>query len=373
MQIGLITIYHVPNFGSVLQTFATQTVLEKLGCKCRIIKYVYPNDWHYSQGWKKSTLLYRSLRRYLGITSFSIKELKLQLFRLRRLHFTKTYYSLDSLLSENWANYDAFVVGSDQVWNPRFLLGDNAFLLSFVPHGKPRYSIASSFAQKELPSHLVSKYRKELKQFNGLSVREYYGVEIIRDQLGIDSDVSICLDPTLLLSRAQWLSALRITTNINNSRPYILVYMLRYAFEPQPYIWEVVKHFQSRMGCDVIALAGYTKPEHALGINMKDATSSSVKRFIELFANASLVVTSSFHGTAFALNFGQPLISITPQDSSDDRQSSLLNSVGASSSIANIGTNPNEINPVYDNSLVSKRIQELRMQSIEWITSNIVK
>jgi len=89
------------------------------------------------------------------------------------------------------------------------------------------------------------------------------------------------------------------------------------------------------------------------------------------FANADLVITSSFHGTAFALNCGRPLISVIPNDSGDDRQSSLLKSVGANKSIVRIKTNLETINPHYDVEKMSNKLDEFRREALRWIVVNI--
>lgn len=100
--------------------------------------------------------------------------------------------------------------------------------------------------------------------------------------------------------------------------------MLTYAFEPRPYIFDVLKYLKEQEDYDIIVLEGYTPITKACGLNMINKTDSSISEFIDLFANADVVVTSSFHGTAFAVNFGIPVISIVPGDKGDDRQSSLL-------------------------------------------------
>lgn len=368
MKIGLITIYHVPNYGSVLQTYATQVILEKLGAVCCIIHYKYPNEWHWRHGAKKPPLL-RSLYRSFFPTK---KVASLDAFKKRFFKLTKTFNSLEAMASEKWSDFDAFVVGSDQVWNYRFLHGDSAFMLSFVPDTKPRYSLASSFAQKSLPEKVFDKYKKHLSKFSSLSVREKNGVGIINNQLGINKPVEILLDPTLLLSKEEWIASVP-RSDFKKTRPYILLYMLTYAFEPRPFIFEVIKHYQQQMHCDVIALAGYTPQESAMGINMQNMNSASIPEFIDLIQRADMVITSSFHGTAFAINFGIPLISIVPDGDGDDRQVSFLKSVGAGNSITHINDDLSSINPFYDTDLVNRNLHSIRSMNIDWINKNILQ
>ena len=368
-RVGLITIYHVPNYGSVLQTYATQVLLEKLGAECYIINYRYPNEWHYSKGRPRPS--FKSFIGHLfGILPAHRKANKLNDFKKKHFKFTKLYKSLDELRSTDWSNFDMFAVGSDQVWKAHFTLGDSAFLLSFIPEDKYRISIASSFASKNVPDKFIEKYKKHLGKFNAISVREQNGIDIIKNDLGLDYRAKVILDPTLLLSKEQWMEIVP-RSNFKKKKKYILLYMLTYAFEPRPYIFEVIKNLQSQDDYEVISLEGYTPKEQAMGIEMIDKTDSSIPEFIDLFANADIVVTSSFHGTAFAVNFGTPLISIIPNDKGDDRQSSLLRQVGLENCIVPIGTDLKTIIPEYNKECIEKNLSAIRNNCLNWIKEQI--
>ena len=84
MKIGLVTIYQVPNYGSVLQAYATQFLLEHFGAECKIIKYKYPNEWHWNHGARKP----QGLRAFIRKLIPSKKTKVLQQFRNEYFHFT---------------------------------------------------------------------------------------------------------------------------------------------------------------------------------------------------------------------------------------------------------------------------------------------
>lgn len=365
MKIGLVTIYQVPNYGSVLQAYATQFLLERMGAECKIIKYKYPNEWHWNHGARKPQGLKAFIRKFIPAKKTKV----LQRFRNEYFNFTSLFRNLKELEQANWDSFDAFVVGSDQVWNARFVLGDSVFMLSFAPEGKPRYSLASSFALKSLPEQFRKKYHRELSQFSALSVRERNGVGIINQELKINQPISVILDPTLLLSKKDWMQAIPRST-FKKRRPYILFYMWTYAFEPRPYIYDVVKHFQQKMDCDIIALEGYTAYD-ACGLRMENKSCSTIEEFIDIFANADMVVTSSFHGTAFAMNFGIPLISIVPDGNGDDRQTTLLQSLNCDQCAIKIGSDISQINPFYNIEDAQNRLEKQREQNLNWIKCNI--
>lgn len=368
-KIGLITIYHVPNFGSVLQTYATQILLEKLGYECNIINYKYPNKWHHMQGTPKQSFK-AFIGHLFGIKPAHRKANKLKEFKKEHFKFTRLYKDLDELKNADWSYYDMFVVGSDQVWKSQFTRGDSAFMLSFIPEEKPRISIASSFASKNISDAVKDKYRKYLRKFNAISVREKNGISIIKDELKIECTPEVLLDPTLLLSKEEWLETIPRST-FKKKKKYILLYMLTYAFEPRPYIFDILKHMQQQDDYDILALEGYTPKEDANGLEMIDKTDSSIPEFIDMFANADIVVTSSFHGTAFAINFGIPLISVVPNGDEDDRQTTLLKSVGLGSCIAAHKKPIEEIRQNYNVCKLQDKLSDLREASIKWIKENL--
>lgn len=368
-KIGLITIWHVPNFGSVLQTYATQEIIKKLGFECFLLNYKYPNHWHYSQGRKPKSL--RSVIGYiLGLGPYHRKSKKLNKFKNRFFNFSRSFASLDEMISYDWSDYRTIAVGSDQVWNYRYTFADSAFMLSFLPEDIRRISIASSFASKSLPLELRPKYKKYLSLFDAISVREQNGLSIVNDELGLKHNAAIILDPTLLLSRDEWMSLIPRSKFVKKRR-YILLYMLTYAFEPRPYIFDVLKYMSEKYDYDIVALEGYTRSENAKGVTMIDKTDSDISEFIDLFANADMVVTSSFHGTAFAVNFGIPLISIVPNEKGDDRQSSFLEQIRLHQCITPIGKDLSVIIPQYDVNQADILLIKLRNASFNWITDNM--
>lgn len=366
MRIALFTIFRVPNFGSVLQAFATQHVLEQLGHECVVVDYRERRSLH-EMFRQLFTPYYIACK--LGIKPQFRKPGQLNRFIRKNFHLSKKYKGLDSLRQENWHSYDAVVVGSDQVWNARYHGKDNIYLLPFIKSDIDCYSLASSFALKEIPKDYQEEYREALSKFKAISVRESNGVRLV-ESLKIGKSAQLVLDPTLWLSGKEWL-ALFNSSRKASKEPYILLYMWTYAFEPRPYIYDLLRYWQGKLGgCKIIALEGSPKKRES-GLKIEDVADSSIPKYMELFANASLVVTSSFHGTAFALNFARPLLSIVPSGNGDDRQSSLLRLVGAETSIVQINDNISKTNPYYDIEKMSNKLDEFRREALRWIVVNI--
>ena len=109
----------VINYGSILQTYATQRIIEKLGHECEIIDYRYPNEFHIKNGRKVEPLSFKSkVLRFLAITPRWKKSKAFKQFRCRYLHLSREYISPDDIRNDP-PDYDIYMSGSDQVWNPK--------------------------------------------------------------------------------------------------------------------------------------------------------------------------------------------------------------------------------------------------------------
>lgn len=373
----LITIFRVPNYGSVLQAYASIKLMKELGYDCDIIDYVYPNEWHYSHGsrrYKKSIIkkLALSILGSLGIKKGVRQSKKLNKFISSNFSLTQRFSDLTTLREHDWSKCNVAIVGSDQVWNPKYLHGDSVFMLSFIPDNICKTSIASSFAVSSVPDELKVKYAEYLNRFSSLTVREHNGKSILQHIVNPKIPVDVVLDPTLLICADSWKSTLNCP-QIKTSKKYLLFYYLEYSFKSAPYIFEVVKFLSKKHNLEIRTICG--EQTNTIGGNIGryiDESGCGVERFIALFADASMVVTSSFHGTAFAVNFARPLIAITPKRG-DDRQTTLLESVGLRHCAVTVNTPLASLNPEYDYDEAKKRLNDLRNQSVSIIKRNLTE
>lgn len=349
--------HKVLNYGSVLQAYATLKVIQEMGYDCELIDYIYPNDYQFERGTPK-----RSLFSYLRILIRNYAWYR----RRRKL---KEFWSEEFSLSANYKNhaaifekppvYDIYITGSDQVWNPRFMKGDAAFLLGFTPLGAKRIAFSSSFACKELDDSVKEIYKELLSRYAHISTREKGGSQLIEELLG--KKVPVTLDPTLLLNAEEWKTLASKKKNNFANRQYILFYFLGYAFDPRPYIYDLLHYVQTETQLEIISFSVLPKDFNKVTI----VADASPYDYLYLFENASYVITSSFHGTAFAANFGIPLYSVVKSKSSDDdRQSTLLNALGIDNCIVPVNTDFTLLNPGYDKEKEQKKLQEIRMGSL---------
>lgn len=362
-KIALITMHKANNYGAVLQAFATQFVLKQYG-EVNIVDYqneLVKNNFH--------------LFRF----EFSIHGLKMFLHDLLRLSwrrkvikkfnaFFKQNYHLTKLFGNNkipkdyFKDFNVFVSGSDQIWNPKVATKngkiDSNYFLDFASNNALKFSYASSIG-----SHQYSSFEKEivkdlLSDFTKISVREQDGVPKIKDLLP-QKDVVSVVDPTLLLSKEEWLKAIQ-TASDKIDFPYILVY----SVPRTPFIKKVVEFYKSKLKMKVVLLDQLLKNFCDADIQIRDA---GIEDFISLFNNASFVITDSFHGTCFALNFNKQFVSVAPHGKRN-RIENLLSQVDLTERIVDENTSNLE-NLELDLSFIepNKKLEQIRLHSLNFI------
>ena len=355
--------HRVINYGSVLQAYATQCVIEQMGYDCEIIDYKYPNKFQFERGEPYFPPSLKSkIAKTLWLNKRWRKINRYESFYKRYLHLSRFYEDQDKI-RKNPPVYDIYLTGSDQVWNPRFTKGDTIFLLDFVK-GKKKISYASSFACSELGKSYSDKFKSLLQEYSNISVREDGGKKLIKELLNID--VPVVLDPTLLLSADDWSGLLGKEHNHKyKNRKYILVYMLNYAFDPTSIIYNVIQKLQDDTSFEIISIGNLGKKL----ANCKIIDEASPLEFVQLFKYATCVVTSSFHGTAFAVNFGKPLFSIASVDTNkDDRQASLLELFELSNCIVTQNTDINSIKLENNKTInVKQKLESQRKKSLAYL------
>ena len=341
--VGVITMHRIINYGSFLQAYATQCLIEKLGYSCEIIDYQYPNTRHISQSKKRKSL--RSIVAFvLGcflLTPTSRKKKKIFDIVFSKLNLSKIYYKNAERLISIPPIYDIYITGSDQTLNPKHIKGDSMFLLSFAHETAKRVAFSASLSVSNIEDKYQDVYKKYLSKYSSISLREYSGVSPIKTLTGITP--SVTLDPTLLLTKEEWLES--FPKNRYKGEKFILFYLISHSFDSTPYIYELLQYLQKETG---LVIYSFSKIDLKYNLRYKNLYESGIDDFISLFANATSVVTSSFHGTAFSVNFGVPLYSVVPRSVNDTRQVDLLKAVSLEESIVYIGDEFREVDKTVD-------------------------
>ena len=377
-KVGIITILKTNNYGAELQAYATQAILNKLGFKAEIIDYLfYKNQCHkrsrkslpvFKFGLKKKLVewaypLVMSLKALRSRKQSGVRTHRFDKFHEENTALSTVYRSMDELYAAK-LDYDVYMVGSDQVWNPGVYSSLLPYMLTFAPEGKKRIAYASSFGVSQIDKSQEWFYKKYLPQFSAIGVREKNAVVLVDKISGCKS--TWVLDPTLLLTKEDWLKVAKHSYDI--PKDYILLYELT----PCPYILELAKFFREKNGMDIVRICKNASVEDRESdiLNIIDAGPAE---FIELFVNAGMVITNSFHGTAFSINFGKDFYTIAPaRKHNNSRQKSILELFGLEERLISENTpfealSIKEIN--YPN--VKKRLDEEREKSLCFLTNAI--
>lgn len=319
-KIGIITFYFL-GYGAVLQAYALQKILSGMGFYSEIIDY---RD-------ESLLLAYSSIPRRLKhfIWHGVVKNIIAGRERQRRTtSFCQTHICLSSSayhdmkkLHLNPPLYDIYLAGSDQVWNPN-ISTDPSYLLSFAPVGKKRISYAASFGVSQINSRYVDAYLGPLNRIDCLSVRELEGRNIIKQLTGRDAEV--VLDPTLLLDKEQWD---QIAVSYEFPGPYILCYYVPGDKKVNESITKIAHQVSSLTGWAIICIG--QKEYMRLNPWRRSIFDAGPSEFLGLFQKASFVVTNSFHGTIFSINYGKPFCvpinqGLSPEKSMNSRITTIL-------------------------------------------------
>lgn len=312
--VAVMTLHNSPNYGSCLQTYATQAVLSGIGVAPRIIDYYREDaipenetDRALNGQLVKKMPIFRlpgvkALARIPVSRIVARRAAPLNEFRRSRLALTdRKYYSYEDLEADP-PQADIYCTGSDQVWNSVWNKGFNkAFYLEFAPAEAKRIAYAASIGKSSLEEWEKAPMREALLKYSHISVREEEAVELL-DAIGVHGAVPV-IDPTLMLDQPAWG---RIASNESvPKQPYILIYQLNKNPEFDQYAQKLGKKLQLPLYRIAYGIHEKRKGEHTI-------VCPTVEEFLGLFMNAEYVLTDSFHGTAFSLNLGRKFVSISP-------------------------------------------------------------
>lgn len=321
--IGIITFHASHNYGSVLQAYALQTVVEHLGCDSRIIDYRNSDLRNQYKLFPKVKKIKNLLRNFIYLLFYRSLRRKHRLFEdfiSSELHLTKRYLTHDELIEAKELQFlDAIITGSDQVWNYGSGHTDDAYFLDFY-HGI-KLAYAASFGPLEIKgdggeSFYAGKIRKYLPDFQAISLREPNMASVIQEKTA--SPVTVVPDPTLLLGQSTW----RTMCDSACSPPG--EYILFYSLGPTREMVAIARRFSKLLGIRVV-LTNFNN-EIDLFAGFERHFACGPREFLKTISNAKLVITSSFHATVFSILFQRPFFCVNGDK--DNRIRELLANLG---------------------------------------------
>ena len=249
--------------------------------------------------------------------------------------------------------YDVFIVGSDQVWNPKITNNDANYFLDFLENDEKKYSYAASFGISKWEDSYMLDIKKLLKSFKLISVREKTAKNIIYSKL--ERKIFVNIDPVFLLTKDNWMNF--VNKSITKQKEYILVYTVG---NPK-YVYEYAKNLSKKYNYEILNIRYKISLKNKslnIGHTLYDI---GPDEFVSLVANAKCIVTNSFHATAFSIIFNKDFYLELP-DKLSSRIEDLCISLG-------IKLDNNEIKEMInlDWKNINYRLENKRKESLEYI------
>lgn len=370
MRIGILTLSLHANYGGILQAYALQTILKRMGHEVETLQLPLYRKLPW---WKcPHTYLKRFVKRYLLVDRQKRIFEEQWLLRtdpplLRFIsEFQKKHIAIRIIQNFNEIKereYEAFVVGSDQVWRPGYFGGPiTEAYLGFARQwkGVKRVAYATSFGTDEWEYTLIQTLccRELLKKFDAVSVREKAAVELCRNRL--HREVQHLLDPTLLLTADDYLLLIE-------EYPPIETGLLTCILSENKKTSAAVQCVSDRLGCIPFRANSRYEDKNAPPL---ERVQPPVERWLRCFHDTHFVITDSFHATVFSILFGKPFLVLVNEKRGLSRLHSILGLFGLEHHLQN-SCNFRSFCPedyTYDTEAVHRKLAEMRRKSLSFLS-----
>ena len=367
MRIAILTLPLHTNFGGILQCYALQTVLERMGHEVVVLDNANWNSCADLSVWKRGILFIKRIVKFYILhkeSEFYGGKSESQIIQSHIRPFIDSYIhrlKVTSLESISEKQFEAFIVGSDQVWRPLYYTPIEDAFLEFAQSWKhiKRISYAASFGvdEWEYSPKQTQKCIELIKLFNAVSVREYSGIRLCKDYL--HTEAIQVLDPTLLLTQDDYLKLIK---DIERKNKGVFCYILDKTKEKGNIINNIIKEIKLRPFDVDIKLP----QRHA---SFEERIRLSVENWICAFRDAQFVITDSFHGCVFSIIFNKPFFVLANKNRGQTRFESLLSMLSLENRLISLDMNnnikllPKDINWAE----VNIRLTELRKKSYSFL------
>lgn len=340
MKIGIVTYVKCDNYGAELQAFALQWKLNSLGYDAEVINLEKRNvDMKRNPDVIKGAIVQRLKKEGLVKAVFSIikkvfevkkrinaekkyavqkankHKLFEQFFENKVKHSAK-YYTLDEISSVAALPYDTYIAGSDQIWNYIHTDRLDVYFLMFAnKHKAKKISYAASVSIYDIPEKWQPAYKEYFENIDVLSVRELHGADLVKKYSNKTAEV--VLDPTFLLKKDDWLREVAVVPESNED------YLLVYTLSGSSHIRKMALDIAKKKNLKVYNIKSNYVPEPDDGV--KHFYEIGPAEWVGLWSKAKFIVTDSFHGTAFSINFNVPFVTlVNPNSMMNSRVLSIL-------------------------------------------------
>ena len=363
------------NFGGTLQNFALQKKLLQMGYEVQTLNY----QWKKASDFRKFFSIVKSRVLFKKVNyPFFDKELKaLRIEHTRfisnNINISPILYSVDDLkkyFDEN--NFDAVIVGSDQVWRVAYSPRIESFFLDFLNDNKGikkiAYSASFGIDEWQFDKQKTIEVKELLKKFQSVSVREKSAVDLCQQYLDVEAQHT--LDPTLLLQAKEYLKLLNSKQQVSDNIGKIFAYVLDKNENKQ----KIINTISQNLGKEIF----YNQPEKTVkeSFIIKELNHyiyPPIENWIKSFIEADFIVTDSFHGTVFSIIFNKPFISIVNKERGASRFESLLGQLNLTNRMVNdiSEISIDLIHDEIDYRSVNGKLTDLKHKSIDYLNKSL--
>lgn len=319
MKVGILTFHMAHNYGAMLQAYALNSYMQKLGVQSEVIDYrlEYIDRWHRNPRRKELVKqngfvvgMLKWIRRcFCGYYSQNGKKCRFENFMTKEMGISPTVCKED--FESGNIDYDLILFGSDQIWNADLTGGICKEYFGGFSSKAIKVSYAASKGEYSFLNKL-DEYKKLLNNLDMIGVREKALEKEIKE-MGIHSAETV-IDPTLLISKEQWERMAN-----SNYRQDLKDYILMYSIKEDQRMLDLAREIAVKENKHIVYIV-YEKKELNDICQIDDA---GPKEFLELFRRADKVITNSFHGTCFSILFEREFLVVEKMEG-DSRIRSLL-------------------------------------------------
>lgn len=360
MKIGLYTLHASNNVGAMLQTFALTKILQREGAEVEIVNVYTQETEQRNHHCSKGSFIHNFARRLFRILHPGIAKMEKEFDVFHeKLPLSKRYFSSEEYIKAP-NKYDIHLVGSDQVWNlQKGYDCSRLYFLDYLPQNSKKISYASSFGTTEIV-HDVDMVKQALIDFAKLSTREDSAVEFLKNSMGLQCEQVV--DPSLLLTSNEW-------DKYIDDKPIVSgKYIFFYGVNREEKIWNMLCAAKKKIGAKIVGFPGLLPAQYRFDEYIYNG---GPLQFINLIKYAQVVVTSSFHGLAFAVNYNKPFVLVKFGERME-RMNSLARLLDAEDRIANSEIEICEILAKSMDGDFQTKLQLSRERSLTWVRNNII-
>ena len=375
-KVAVVNRTNLKNFGSVLQVYALCVAIRKLGYDVEVVWQsgnmsknfdMRPNKV-FKTGMKllrHPSLLWSTYKTIRNVKAVAIDEGKVKKFDdFVTKNFVQTLYAPDEIEQVATSDkYYKFVCGSDQIWVTTTLYPDPMMYLRFAPKEK-RVAYAPSLGRNHIPNYNKRTLKRYIADIPCVSVREDEGRRLIKELTG--RDAKVVADPTLLMRSHEWD---HLKADVELPQKYVLCYFLD---EPNIDVKNAIYQYAKKKGLDIVVLGKLGEIDYPTNRIYQPTTGPG--EFLTITSNAYMIITDSYHGMLFAINYHRNFLSVErayTQFDQSSRQQTVLSRLGMENRY--VKSNYNFTDDDIDYNAIQAKIDAFVAYSMEYLRTSLEK